>query len=167
VERSIEACRRGGPPGLASVDQNLASRGYKLLTDDDKRADECNATFGMDFENCTVGRLIEGRSNYQRDHAAFRAVLAEIRGRVWELGWRADAFAEVDRRIRDESWRRDDQPERIERYGKKYGWIAYYEAAGALAASGLLRESHLDPATADCRPRPVVSRSAGTGGVDH
>src|SRR5262249_39455854 len=115
------------------------------IDDDDPRAEECNQTFGMDFANYTVGRLIPGRGNYQSDHLEYRAVLATIRGRVWDLGWRAEDFGDIDRRIRDDSWRRDNQPDRVERYGKKYGWIAYFEAAGVLAASGRLNELYLDP----------------------
>lgn len=110
------------------------------ITDDDAAAAECDKTFGMDFENYTVGSLYEGRGNYQMTHEGFLAGLADVRGRVWELGWREVAFGEIDTRIRDDQWRRHESPERTERYGKKYGWIAYYELAGRLDDRGEIRD---------------------------
>jgi hypothetical protein len=104
------------------------------------RRGECDQTFGMDFENYIVGPLYEGRGNYQMDHPGFVAGLAEVRGRIRELGWREALVSEIDGQIRDEQWRRHETPDRIERYGKKYGWIAYYELAVAsmIAASSAI-----------------------------
>ena len=102
------------------------------IPEDDDRAEECDQTFGMDFENYIVGSLFEDRANYQMDHPAFVAGLADVRGRIWNLGWRADDFADIDNRIGSDQWRRHENPDRIERYGKKYGWISYYELAGRL-----------------------------------
>jgi hypothetical protein len=97
----------------------------------------------MDFENYTVGGLYESRSNYNRTHAGYVAGLAEIRGRIWHLGWRQDRFDKLDRELAEKQWRggRADEPDRVDRYGKKYGWIAYYELAGRLNdAEGLPAE---------------------------
>lgn len=106
---------------------------------DDERAKECDRTFGMDFENYTVGYLFEDRSNYEMDHEQFVAGLADIRGRVWQLGWRDVDFGEIDSRIRD--LRSPERgPQKVERYGKKYGWIAYYELAGRLDDRDELRQ---------------------------
>jgi len=110
----------------------------EAIANGDQRAQECDRTFGMDFENYIVGPLYEGRSNYQMDHPRFLAGIAEIRGRVWELGWRSATFSEVDKVIGSDQWRRDASPERTERYGKKYGWIGYYELAGRLDERGEL-----------------------------
>lgn len=107
---------------------------------DDVAAAECNKTFGMDFANYVIGPLYEGRGNYQMEHAGFQAGVADVRGRVWDLGWREAAFGEIDARIRDDQWRRHESPERTERYGKKYGWIAYYELAGRLDDRGEIRD---------------------------
>lgn len=108
-----------------------APRGY---SDTSRRGEEVQHAFGMDFENYTVGSLYEDRSNYDRAHQGYLAGLAQIRGRIWQLGWRKERFEGLDRRIAEEQWRgsRSDRPDRIERYGKKYSWIGYYELAGRL-----------------------------------
>lgn len=108
-----------------------------LATDDDGGA-EVDATCMMDFTNYTVGGLYESRSNYQFDHPEHNSGMAQIRGRIWEIGWRADQLAELDSSIAEREWRgrRSDDDTRTERYGKKYGWIAYYELAGRLIDDG-------------------------------
>lgn len=108
----------------------------------DQHAEECNLTFGMDFENYVIGSAIEERANYQRDHPVFVAAMAEVRGRVWELGWRAQLFEAIDRGIAEEQWRRQTRPDRVERYGKKYGWIGYYELVGRLDDAGKVKERY-------------------------
>ena len=109
----------------------------------DARASECEQTFGMDFANYTVGGLFENRHNYDMSHEDFAKALSEIRGRVWSLGWRTAEFGEIDRSIAERSWRRHDRGDKTERYGKKYGWIGYYEVAGALWDRGLLPDRHI------------------------
>ncbi len=119
------------------------------ITDEDERAAECERTMQMDFRNYTVGGLYDGRGNYQTDHAGYQAGLAEIRGRVWELGWREATFSDPDETIGRDQWRRHDTADKTERYGKKYTWIAYYELAGRLQDSGELRDRLW------IRPRPI------------
>lgn len=99
-----------------------------------RRGREIEHAFGIDFENYTVGGLYKDRDNYDRTHAKYVAGLAEIRGRIWNLGWRQARFDEIDRQLAEDQWRggRADRPDRVDRYGKKYGWIAYYELAGRL-----------------------------------
>jgi len=81
-------------------------------------------------------------ANYQRDHPAYLDAVAEVRGRVWELGWRAELFEQIDRGIAEEQWRRQTRPDRVERYGKKYGWIGYYELVGRLDDAGAVKERY-------------------------
>jgi hypothetical protein len=102
-----------------------------------KRGAEVQRALRMDFENYTVGGLYRDRSNYDRAHVGYRKGLAQVRGRIWQLGWRENRFQEVDDRLGEEQWRsgREDRPDRVDRYGKKYGWIAYYELAGRLQDS--------------------------------
>lgn len=134
---------------------------------DDPRAEECDRTFGMDFENYTVGRLVDDRANYDMEHHLFQDALAQIRGRVWDLGWREEAFAEIDSNIAELRWPRQNDPETIERYGKKYGWIGFWETAGRFQAEGhLTLEGHesyrlsdadIDPSFPDQPPRADLS----------
>lgn len=44
---------------------------------------EVSGAFRMDFENYTIGGLVNGRGNYDFEHEQYKAVLASIRGRVW------------------------------------------------------------------------------------
>lgn len=100
------------------------------LAEDDERATEAERTFGMDFENYVIGSSIQGRENYDFDHEGFRRARAEVLARVWELGWRVNSFGDLDRIIGGDRDRFGRDGARIERYGKKYGWIAYYELIG-------------------------------------
>jgi hypothetical protein len=116
------------------------------LGEDDERGIEAQEIIhGTDFSNYIVGPLYADRGNYDFHHPGWLAGMAEIRGRVWELGWRAELFSEIDRRIAEDSWRRHERPPRVERYGKKYGWSAYYELAGRLDDRGELREASWGP----------------------
>jgi hypothetical protein len=93
---------------------------------------------GMDFSNYTIGSLIDGRENYDQHEPRFLALTGEIRARVAELGWSAERFKEIDRQISSASIGRDNDPNKVERYGKKYSWIAFFEAAGRLSDAGEL-----------------------------
>jgi hypothetical protein len=106
-----------------------------IMEDDGPNVEECDSTFGMDFENYVIGSAIEGRANYDFEHAGFRRARGEVMARVWDLGWRSALFGEVDRSIA-ESRGRFGRERKVERYGKKYGWIAYYELIGRLADAG-------------------------------
>ncbi|GAA2476051.1 hypothetical protein GCM10023100_55250 [Actinocorallia cavernae] len=134
---------RGAVPG--GVDPLALTFGVvppaPVMAEDDPNAEECDKTFGLDFENYVIGSAIEGRSNYDFAHADFRRARGEVMARVWELGWRTAMLGDVDRNIMEASERRSSSRRtRVERYGKKYGWIAYYELIGRLADAGRLPE---------------------------
>lgn len=109
-----------------------------------KRAHTLNQSpFKMDFENYTIGRLVQGRHNYDYDHLEYSKVKAQILWRVFQLGWSYDRFKAAEESIvSDQNFNRYDRREssKIDRYGKKYSWIAYYEMAGFLGDKGLLDE---------------------------
>lgn len=98
-----------------------------------------DGAFHMDFANYTVGRLVEERANYDFEQPGFVRVSGEIRARVHELGWRKERFDVVDREIANQFTGRSSDPEKTERYGKKYSWAGFYEAAGRLSDAGKLR----------------------------
>ncbi len=127
------------PAGVAPTTLTFAAGPRPTAIDaETPEGEEVRRTLQMDFENYTVGSLYEDRGNYNNKHAGWLAGISEIRGRVWHLGWRAELFADIDDRIAEEGWRRGrvDDNRRTERYGKKYGRIAYYELAGRLADAG-------------------------------
>ncbi|GBG38681.1 NACHT domain-containing protein [Mycobacterium montefiorense] len=104
------------------------------LREGDPRRDEADHTLGMDFGNYTLGRLFRDRSNYDDDHPAHRDATDHLLGVVYALGWRSDLFETIEREIISAG--REDDPGRLERYGKKYGWVGLYTVAGMLADEG-------------------------------
>ncbi|WP_288496289.1 hypothetical protein [uncultured Stenotrophomonas sp.] len=115
--------------------------------DDIERADRAAIT--MDFGNYTFGRLVPNRSNYDYKHADYVAVRRAIVIRMIQLGYDAERFGPIDGKLN--SWRRQDgDKEKVDRYGKKYGWIAYFEMWGQRSDDGLL-----DPMRNDGRPSDV------------
>lgn len=128
------------PDGVNPLDLTFASVSpAPAMAEDDPNAAECDSTFGMDFENYVIGSVIEGRANYDFMHPEFRRARAEVMARVWELGWRSALLGDVDRSIAD-SRNRFGREGKTERYGKKYGWIAFYELVGRLADAGRIRD---------------------------
>lgn len=147
-----------GRKPLSHSDLPTAAEKTSTIDDQDSRYEEMRRTLGMDFHNYTLGRLVEGRANYDFEHAGHRQVVAEVLGRVWDLGWRAAEFEQIDDDIAQFSFRRHDlAPDKVERYGKKYAWIGYYEAAARRAHSqSVLRERlpdvDIDPSFPDAPP---------------
>ena len=120
------------------------------LSEDDERHEEISKTLHMDFHNYTVGRLFEDRGNYNFDHPGHKQAVAEVLARVWNLGWRESEFLQIDRAIAEFSGSRLDlDPAKVNRYGKKYGWIGFYEAAGRRAHAGLLQTERLSDVDID------------------
>lgn len=111
-----------------------------VMAADDPNAEECDRTFGMDFENYVIGSAIEGRANYDFEHPDYRRARGEVMGRVWELGWRAALLGDIDRTVAEAEGRFGRRDPKAERYGKKYGWIAYYELIGRLVDAGQSRD---------------------------
>ncbi|MBD1853165.1 hypothetical protein H6F87_24795 [Cyanobacteria bacterium FACHB-502] len=132
----------------------------------DPRADELKHTFGMDFENYTLGRLCEGRSNYDMNHAGHKAAVAHVLGIVWDLGWRSVSFNALDRGIAEGAYRGRGHRPHAERYGKKYCWIGFFTYAGLLEATGSFprhdrpfTDVDIDPSFPD---KPPVDGEAAT-----
>ncbi|MHA3774934.1 hypothetical protein ACXR0O_25730 [Verrucomicrobiota bacterium sgz303538] len=110
---------------------------------DDLDARESDSPFRMDFENYTLGRLVNDRRNYDYDHAGYRKVRAQVLWRVKQFGWVPEKFQPVDRGIESERHgysRTVDEHHKVDRYGKKYSWIAYFELRGWLHDQGMLKD---------------------------
>ena len=110
--------------------------------------------FRMDFENYTLGRLVEGRANYDYDHKEYSEIQRQVRWRVGNLGFSNRKFAEVDRLIDNASWHSRGARGKVERYGKKYSWIAFFEMYGVRLSQGLLPDwaEHDRPSDSDIDP---------------
>jgi len=112
-----------------------------IMADDDPNTNECDSTLGMDFENYVIGSAIEGRDNYDFHDDGFRRARGEVMARVWDLGWRSALLGDIDRTIAEAGSRLGRERAKVERYGKKYGWIAYYELIGRNSDAGQNRHS--------------------------
>lgn len=84
----------------------------------------------MDFGNYTIGRLIPNRANYDDKNPSYIAVRAQIEQRIYDLGYRNKLFEDIDREIGNSSFRNERDGDKVDRYGKKYSWIAYFEMYG-------------------------------------
>ena len=103
------------------------------------------------FSNYTIGRLIPKRRNHDFDNPEYVAVREKINWRIYDLGYRQSRFEQVDQAIASDSWRFElEENKKVERYGKKYSWIAYFEMYGIRQATGLLPESRQNERTSDC-----------------
>jgi hypothetical protein len=117
---------------------------------DSKVADTKDALY-MDFNNYTLGSLVTGRSNYDSGHAEYQQVRRQILGRMADLGYSYRRFEEVDREIgRLAPLTRAPEPDKVDRYGKKYSWIAFFEMYGIREAQGGLSSWRLGRRTSDC-----------------
>ncbi len=110
------------------------------------------AAIRMDFGNYTMGRLIPGRSNYDDSNPEYQRVLPAIVSRMLVLGYDPGQFDTVDRQM-NSGPRMGNDKHKVDRYGKKYGWIAYFEMWGVRYAQGLLAEERsARPSDADIDP---------------
>lgn len=92
----------------------------------------------MDFVNYTIGRLIISNPHDQTFERKLLAV-ANIYRRILDLGYQTPA---LDERREDSKFFYGERsyavPGKVERLGKKYSWIAYFDYAGLLLKKGEL-----------------------------
>ncbi len=107
----------------------------------------------MDFGNYMIGRLIPNRANYDDENPDYVQVRARIERRMFDLGYRAEKFKDADDDIGNSSWNTRDQ-KKVDRYGKKYSWIAYFEKWGEREAERKLPDGRVGERTSDCGVDP-------------
>lgn len=136
VEFAAKFCPATLPAGLQGAWAFAAPPHAEPIPRGDPRADELEHTLQMDFENYTLGRLFDDRANYDMNHQGHQDAVAFVLGVIWDLGWRADTFEALDRRIAEDAYRGRGHLPLAERYGKKYSWIGFFNYAGLLEDSG-------------------------------
>jgi hypothetical protein len=108
----------------------------------------------MDFGNYTIGRLIPHRANYDHENPEYVRVRAQIERRMFDLGYRKERFDTLDREIGGASFYARNEGQKVDRYGKKYSWIAYFEMWGEREATEALPDWRLGERTSDCGVDP-------------
>lgn len=121
----------------------------------DKEYPDADYAIRMDFGNYTIGRLVRDRDNYHMNHPEYKRVRQKIEWRIVDLGYRKKAFEHIDRWIsEDNHWRERVELGKINRYGKKYSWIAYFEMFGLLQSRDLLPDLWQNERISDCDVDP-------------
>jgi hypothetical protein len=132
----------------------------EIAESDVKGADQA---IHMDFGNYTLGRLIPDRSNYDYKNPAYLDVRLQIEYRITELGYLPSRFGPIDDEISDRTWRAESRGgSKIDRYGKKYAWIAYYEMYGLREDEGQLSEWRAGERCSDADIDPSFPEPART-----
>lgn len=103
----------------------------------------------MDFGNYTIGRLIPERGNYDDKHPDYIRVRAQIEQRMYDLGYRKTLFENVDRDIASSTFYERRDGNKIDRYGKKYSWVAYFEMYGLREANRKLPDWRMGERSSD------------------
>lgn len=127
----------------------------RSIDKDDKKYRDGNSPMGMDFANYTLGRLVNDRNNYDFTNKDYVKVKENMFWRLYQLGYSLDLFGDIDKEITSsQRLTRGDYPGKVDRYGKKYSWIAYNELWGYRLDTGdvrpmykgdSFRESNFDP----------------------
>ncbi|TDB63958.1 NACHT domain-containing protein [Arundinibacter roseus] len=93
----------------------------------------------MDFSNYTIGRIVKDGGSYSNPLEK-QKVRRQIYWRIYDLGWNEELFKEAEKALGNANYYSGGRTEQaiVERYGKKYSWIAYYENAGLRDDLGLL-----------------------------
>ncbi len=140
LDRAAAPFPRAG--GRADVDR----WGHADDRDRDRYRDG-NEPMHMDFANYTVGGLVRARQLHDNDHPEYRKVMGQLRWRMYNLGYRFDAFGELDTRTETVALMAPAAEPRpyIERFGLKYAWIAFYDLYGWRLDRGLLPEGYHEP----------------------
>jgi hypothetical protein len=108
---------------------------------------------GMDFKNYTLGRLSPTRRNYDNSNNDYKLILQNIWWRIYNLGYSLEKFSKVDQEIATDSWRTDENV-KIERYGKKYAWISFFELYGYRKDMGVIKDDYGPERLSDCGVDP-------------
>jgi hypothetical protein len=110
-----------------------------------------------DFGNYTIGRLIPNRVNYDETNPDYVRVRVKIEQRIFDLGYRYERFKNIDSEIGRNSWGLR-QGDKVDRYGKKYSWIAYFEMWGERDAYRKLPDWRQGIRTSDCGVDPTFPK---------
>ena len=144
---SCVALPKSASRNLAAPFPNTSSTFSSDGTPDPTVKEAIGSAIQMDFGNYTIGRLIPDRNSYDYKNPDYVKVCAKIEQRIYDLGYREERFKGADTAIGRVFWNAP-QEKKIDRYGKKYSWIAYFEMWGEREATSKL--PYVGERTSDC-----------------
>lgn len=162
----IEVAQRAGCVKLPKTSVRHLSRPFPNTlstfssdgTPDGSVKDAIGHAIQMDFGNYTIGSLIPNRANYDHEKPDYVRVRTKIERRIFDLGYRDEAFKDVDSEIGRHSWNARDE-HKVDRYGKKYSWIAYFEMWGERDANRKLPDCRQGRRPPDCGVDPSFPKA--------
>lgn len=103
-----------------------------------------NEPMRMDFSNYTIGAIVPGGGSYSNPPEK-QKVRRQIYWRIYDLGWSSEQFEKAETSIGNDIYHnsRTEKP-KVERYGKKYSWIAFYEIYGFREDNNLVKDEWPD-----------------------
>jgi hypothetical protein len=120
----------------------------------------------MDFGNYTLGGLVPGRQNYDDNNPNYRRLKSNFFWRLYNLGYAHDEFAQIDKEIHRYGIfamsRGANEVGRVDRYGKKYSWIVFFELAGFRKDNGLLPKWDMEERISECDIDPSFPELSNT-----
>ncbi|UTH74439.1 NACHT domain-containing NTPase [Chromobacterium sp. IIBBL 290-4] len=161
----IEVAQRAGCVKLPKTAVGHLSRPFSNTpspftsdgTPDDSVTNAIEGSIQMDFGNYTIGGLIPNRANYDGNKPDYVRTRAKIERRIFDLGYRSDRFKHIESEIGQSSRNARDE-HKVDRYGKKYSWIAYFEMWGERDANRRLPDWRQGNRTADCGVDPTFPK---------
>lgn len=137
----------GFNPSIGEIDEKQISAPFrqskKIKYSAIKKADDTiKGPMRMDFSNYTIGTIVKDGFSYKNPPEKEK-VRRQLFYRIYQLGWSANEYEHIENSIENYSSYDRNRP-RIERYGKKYSWISFFELAGYRNDLGLLNDSLLD-----------------------
>lgn len=142
------AARNLSPP-YPQTSSTFASDG----TPDPAVTESIGHAIQMDFGNYTIGSLIPKRANYDNKNQEYVKVRAKIERRMFDLGYRKEQFNALEQEIGSMSFHTRDE-HKVDRYGKKYSWVAYFEMWGEREVTRALPDWRLGERSPDCGVDP-------------
>ena len=150
-----------GPEQVARITPPFADGGLREWGASDDRNEgeyrDGDRPLGFDFEHYTLGGLVPGHRDDEATHPEYRRLVRHVWWRIYQLGYTLDRFRAVDQAIARAHGGRpaEDNADRVDRYGKKYAWIAYFEQYGLRDDLGMfaaLGQQKPRPSDADVDP---------------
>lgn len=121
--------------GLSQEDVNSVYTPKPFYTKEEveawKEIEDAIGPIRMDFSNYQLGYIIPNGHSYANPPLKKKARWF-IYDRIQRIGWNQNDFQFYDNQISSHSFSRHNDDTKVDRYGKKYSWIFYYELAGIL-----------------------------------